>query len=581
MTGNIMALAFGFVVVVIVPILVVYLIIRSVNEQSKSTNQGITGLNDANSIKKNIDEANNQNEQSILNLVQMLNSLPTALMRAKTTPGHSKAIKTSAIQVLEALVNISRPGKKTNMPINSIQIIDSIKFNDYDKEGFLQDVKIINLLCTLNTFLQKSEAGERVKNSYSEEEMYQTIFWAARQNEQEPLIPGKRYVGNLRYMIAADEIINNEELAKHAIPLMVDNIAIEKARWIKESNWGTGLAVSLLLGGLGSLLTAVVVSTAKNVALDVSSRQTARSVFLLTPETINSQTFSKMPEQACFLAAMHSCSTGLAKLAAQYPGIIQEELSKLKRSQIHERAILAFALAINGEASVGEPLRNLSHSDDWLAKIIAYEGLIALANSKDTSHHVEISEQITALDDRDMRVSTYIAYVMTSTQNPIYHPQLVKLSESREAPLRIASLHVLFIQAKNGDKISKDKLESIATQDKDKDVQEQAEMYVMQLRGDSITASPQSASEYPTPEHEKKKSSSQKVKIIASIILGILGCILGCLGILGLSAPPDTSTNSASPLILYIFGCFAPAFLLIISSIGLGIWAARSRQVPK
>ncbi len=579
MFENIMVLVFVFALVVVAPILVVYWIIRSVNAQSKYTNEGIAGINDDDVITRNINEANNQNEQATLNLAKMLNSLPTALMRAKTVPSRSKAIKTSAIRILESLVNIVSQGKKTNISINNYLIIDGMKINDYDKEEFPLDIKIIRLLNTLNTLLQKFEKDARVKNYDSEEIMYQTIFWAVRQNEQE--LQGKCNLGNLRYTIVADEIISNEEQAKRAIPLIVGNIANEKTRWVKESNWGTGLAASLLLGGFGSLLTAVIVTTAKNVALDVTSRQTAQSLLLLTPASINSQTFSKMPDQASFLASMHACGTGLAKLGAQYSTIIKQELSKLKRSQNHERAILAFALAVNGEISVIETLRNLTLSDDWLAKIIAYEGLIALANSEDTGHQVKVSEQITALDDRDLRVSTYIAHVLTSTQNPLYKPQLVKLAESHEDSLRMASLHTLFVQALNGDEIASTKLKSMAEQDKDNNVREQAGKYVIQLSGDSITPSLQSTSEHTTLEHEKKKTSNQNVKIIASIAFGITGFILGCMGILVLSVPPDPSIDTEPSMLGTVILCFVPAILFIIISIGLGIWAARGKQAPK
>jgi hypothetical protein len=184
-----------------------------------------------------------------------------------------------------------------------------------------------------------------------------------------------------------------------------------------------------------------------------------------------------------FLTALHAYGTSFAKLAEQYPQLVQSEFTQRQRPL--EKSVLGFALAVNGDPTIRETLRQLSSSrleDDWSIKILAYEGLIALANHERTAAGVTIEEQIAALGDQDRRVSTVIAYVMSRTGNPIYWSYLTQLADSTESSLRTVALPALSSLAEGGDASAHGKLRSMAEQDKDKDVRESARQYLSQLQ---------------------------------------------------------------------------------------------------
>jgi hypothetical protein len=289
---------------------------------------------------------------------------------------------------------------------------------------------------------------------------------------------------HLRYATVADEIVTDEAQVKVALPLLLQELTGAEHLWARKSQH-LGLAAGLLLAGFGTLLTTAIVTITKGMASGLAARQLdkAQSFLLLSPESINPRAFQSMSDPVRFLTALHAYGTGFAKLAEHYPDLVHNEFTQHQRSL--EKSVLGFALAVNGNPTIRETLRRLSAStleDDWSSKILAYEGLIALANHDRTADSVTIDEQIAALGDKDLRVRTAVAYVMSRTGNQIYWPHLAQLADSTESSLRKVALPALLSLAEGGDASADGKLRSISEQDKDKEVRESARQYLSQLQ---------------------------------------------------------------------------------------------------
>ncbi len=289
---------------------------------------------------------------------------------------------------------------------------------------------------------------------------------------------------HLRYVVAVDQLALDEARVRAALPWLFRGAVTDEERWTPKTN--VGLAAGLLWAGFGTLLTTLVNSFVDGVARDLAARETVsvRSLLLLTPEAVAPNALAAASDQTRLLTAMHAYGTGLAKLAAAFPALIQAELARAQKPIL--RALLGFALALNDDPEVYALLRRLAVSisrDDWMIKLLANEGLIALANSAAGAGRVPEAEQVAALADHDLRISTSIAYVLLGTRNAAYLPHVAKLAGSDEAALRRAALPAVFGLAQSGDATARQTLAGLAQLDRDKEVREEAKKLVARLAG--------------------------------------------------------------------------------------------------
>lgn len=291
----------------------------------------------------------------------------------------------------------------------------------------------------------------------------------------EPLIKPDKHDKNginLRFVLEAAEICG-----VGAISPLCGNIMKEKSRW------DPGIGYLIVYPDPLALLVTVAMSVGSNLlnrAMITSQGQSAAAL-MVPHKTVDPKVLKDMPLQARKIVALHCYSTALATIASRDSAPVKAELSVRKKPL--ERAVISLALAQNGDPSVGSVLKQLRSDSDWTVRLLAYEGLIVLA---DVAGRAPGPDQLAALQDSDVRVRTAVARVMVSTGDATYAPHILTLTDSSDKKQRKAVLPVIAILASTGHQPAVVKLQQLAQGDPDEQVREGARAILRDISSSSV-----------------------------------------------------------------------------------------------
>jgi hypothetical protein len=483
--------------------------------------------------------------------------------------GDRKREKMFIIAILETLLDFSEsadvePLKKWlgsySFSTSAGSFIGSNLFKNQDEEEIQLNIRIIKLLDDLIAkFPQKTRLGTSKP----------TLFILCI---QPPFQNDNKHPGNLRYMLALDEFISTPERVKEHLPAVINLIGREQSRW-SSSGFGTSLlAVGLLSLGFGTLLSAVVMTAVEGAAKERQTREASRaSTLTVTPEMLEPQTFNGLPAQARQILALRCYVTGFSRIASQHSEVVKEEWSK--RSKVLEKAVLGYALALTGDSTPYDSLKRLASERELVVRILAYEGLIALANSGVSE--VSLSDQTKGLSDSELIVALSVAYAMLRTQNPEYTSQLVELGTRSDALQREQFIPLIFALAKRGEQEATDRLKIIANQDENKKVRDTAQNYLQQL--ETPSSSRLVRLDKRAPNAPVASAGSSGLKTIGSAFLGFWGLAFVAVGIteiIGLEPGTGSTMTPATGLfcVFTIIGIFVGIYFREKSWRFLFIW---------
>lgn len=276
---------------------------------------------------------------------------------------------------------------------------------------------------------------------------------------------------NLQFVLQAAEICGTE-----ALTYLCKNIMKERRRW------NPGISYLIVYPDPIALLVTVSTSVAYNllVRAKIASKGKSMAALMVTPQTVEPQVLKEIPLQTRMMLALHCYSTALATIASRDPGSVQAQLALWKKPL--EQAIISLSLAQNGVLSVESRLKQLCSHSDWIVRLLAYEGLVVLA---DFASKTPEPDQLAALQDRDLRVRTAVAHVMASTGNLTYAPHILALADASDRKQCRAILPVIAVLASAGHKPSVTKLHELAEKVPDDMIRRDAGVILGNLKGSS------------------------------------------------------------------------------------------------
>jgi len=229
---------------------------------------------------------------------------------------------------------------------------------------------------------------------------------------------------NLRYVVQLGQLGEAEDIAR-----LSGYIVEEKRRWRP----GIGYLI-MTFDPIGFLITTTL-SVAYNVIGRVISAQQGKNnaAWMVSTDDLIPERLEKLPGQVRQMIALHCYSTALSDLGQRHLTVLQDEWRKRKKPL--ECAVLGLALAQNEDVAVAENLKALRADSDWSVRILAYEGLIALAQQ---TEQIAVSLCLRALQDQDLRVRIAIARILADTRDPAYVSPILAAANVEEKKQRQA-----------------------------------------------------------------------------------------------------------------------------------------------
>lgn len=272
---------------------------------------------------------------------------------------------------------------------------------------------------------------------------------------------------NLRYVVQLGQWGEAEDIA-----LLSNCIMQEKRRW------DPGIGYLITTFDPISFLVTATFSVAYNVIGRVIIAQQGKNnaAWMVSTDDLIPERLEKLPGQVRKMIALHCYSTALSDLGQRHLAALQDEWRKRKKPL--ECAVLGLALAQNGDGAVAKNLETLRADSDWGVRILAYEGLIALAQE---SGPVAESLPLRALQDEDLRVRVAIAKIMADSQNPAYVPPLLEAVNVNDKKQRQALTPIVAQLARQGAPSARARLQLLANGDPDAEVRTLAQTHLRTL----------------------------------------------------------------------------------------------------
>jgi hypothetical protein len=497
--------------------------------------------------------------------------------------------KEKLLGILKHLSTLPNPSKTVSKDLKKIarnHIASNILWSTdnafYNKNEFILNLEITKVLHSLDSYFE-SENASLVR-----------LFKLPDENS-------KQLRTHLEYLTLINKYIDREENAIKASHSIIIQIPSERQTWVKAApskSMGKTLITEAIkekagispiadtVGGmlLDSFKTGMERGGIFNSFLEQVTKEDSITI---TPSDFSDFSFDLLPIQVKCLKVMHGYVFALYSLYNRFPEIIPNPsvFSKFNELQL---AVIGNSLALLGNDHLASKLSEITKSDDWLVRLLAFEGMITLTSNSNSDFHISTQDIHNGLLDEDFFVSSYLLIKLSKTSDPLYAQLLMNLSESfetKDSSEQGVWLIVFFNLAKFDNQSAKEKLNLVAKNNQDKSVRKEAANLLELL----LNPSPVSKNNISTNNQQDKdkvalkNQGHQKHKKLGKWVSWFLipsGILLFLCGISMALIPSEELDTTDSVWFLSIsITCLLPAVLFIVLGIIIRRWVLKDTDL--